>query len=129
MTAKKRSVALNIYSDLQKYLSPNLGQQIHKYSFSQLKLLKNALTLRFDAGFGLIVMIKFLESASLKSLKIKSIKLPAFAPSIMLHAGVVSRPVKNGDFTHTHLTQANFDTLFEVLKAEGLGGDSVRTFL
>ena len=60
---KKRSVALNIYSDLKEHLSPKPGHQIHNFSFSQhvkLKLLKNSLALRFDAGFGLIVIIKFL---------------------------------------------------------------------
>ena len=52
------------------------------------------------------------------------VKLPAFTPSIMLHAGVMRRTVKNGDFTHTHLIQADFDhspdfdTLFEGLKAD-----------
>ena len=63
VTAKKRSVTLNIYSDPKKYLSPQSGHQIRNYSFSQrvkLKLLKNSLALRFDAGFRLIVMIKFL---------------------------------------------------------------------
>ncbi len=52
------------------------------------------------------------------------VKLPAFTPSIMLHAGVVRKSVKNGDFTHTHLIQADFDhssdfdALFEKLKAD-----------
>ena len=52
------------------------------------------------------------------------VKLPAFTPSIMLHTGVMRRAVKNGDFTHTHLIQADFDhspdfdTLFDELKAD-----------
>ena len=52
------------------------------------------------------------------------VKLPAFTPSIMLHPGTMRRAVKNGDFTHTHLMQADFDhspdfdTLFDELKAD-----------
>ena len=52
------------------------------------------------------------------------VKLPAFTPSIRLHTGVMRRAVKNGDFTHTHLIQADFDhspdfdTLFDELKAD-----------
>ena len=51
-------------------------------------------------------------------------KLPAFTPSIMLHSSAMRRAVKDGDFTHTHLIQADFDhspdfdTLFEELKAD-----------
>lgn len=52
------------------------------------------------------------------------VKLPAFTPSIMLNPGTMRRTVKDGDFAHTHLIQADFDyspdfdSLFDELKTD-----------
>ena len=52
------------------------------------------------------------------------VKLPAFTASIMLRPGAIRNTVKDGDFTHVHLIQADFDdsfdfdALFDRLKAD-----------
>ena len=51
-------------------------------------------------------------------------RLPAFTGSIRLHDGKARNTVQDGDFTHTHIIQADFDDspdfdgLFEQLKAD-----------
>ena len=52
------------------------------------------------------------------------VKLPAFTASIVLRPGAIRNTVKDGDFTHAHLIQADFDdsfdfdALFHQLKAD-----------